>query len=135
MRYLSIALVLALLGIVHAPRIRTMAQGTLPCYTSTGPCGSTFHVDKDHGAVTLAADCSPGQECTFTSDVLLSLSEQFSNTTYSCQANQTGVVTYQVVFEAYPLEINKFELTFRNETGGVIYGGTVFNHSFFCEGI
>jgi hypothetical protein len=134
MRFIGLVLAFSLLGIHHAP-IRPMAQGTLPCYTSTGPCGSSFHVNKDHGSLTTSADCSPGQECTFTHDVLLGLSEQFTNTTYSCWANQTGVVTYQANFECYPLTINTYELTFRNETGGVIYGGTVFNLSHFSAGI
>jgi hypothetical protein len=113
-----------LLGVFH---VRAgQHNGLPPCYDVKGEtCPAVMHIDKDHGTFVIASNCQPNAECTFSSPVLLGAAAQFSNTDFSCWANQTGgSYQYTTNFECYPLTISSFELMFINTTGAVIPYGT-----------
>jgi|HubBroStandDraft_4_1064222.scaffolds.fasta_scaffold00042_43 hypothetical protein len=136
MRFTSLFLALALLGIFHAPNIRNAASGTLPCYTDSGTlCGSTFHVIHDHTSLVTASDCAPLAECLFTTYKTWPPAAQFSNAYYACQATQIGVVYFSVEMDAHPLSGNQVAWSFLNTSGLTIPANTTINYAFTCEGI
>ena len=113
------ALLLMLAGTmaVYHPGARIHRDGIV-----TFPNG--MKLDKDHAMLTVAAGCAPGSECSFARAVMLPYGAQFSNTEYSCAANQTGgqYLYPGLLFECYPLSPFSFALAFHNATSTDLSG-------------
>lgn len=106
------------------------------CYnTSGGDCDSTFHEVNGTSTFTYSGTCSPGSECLL-GQVSFSGAAVFSNTNYSCYAQQFAKVIYiyQLLMRFVAVNDSTVDIYIHNDTQRTISGSPQFVIAFTCDG-